>query len=88
MGEPLPPQLARVMVLSKPGCHLCEQVEQAVARVCAQTGDTWAVVLTQDHPELADAYAYEVPVIFVDGTRHDYWRVDETRLRAALSGQS
>ena len=25
-----------------------------------------------------------VPVTFVDGRQHDYWRVDEGRLRAAL----
>jgi len=84
MGEPLPPALARVMVVGKPGCHLCEEVERVVARVCGQTGDTWAVVMTQDHPELADAYAYEIPVVFVDQVRHDYWRVNEARLLAAL----
>lgn len=84
MSEPLPPALARVIVVSKPGCHLCEEVQRVVARVCEQTGDTWAVVLTQDYPELADAYAYEIPVVFVDQARHDYWRVDEARLRAAL----
>jgi hypothetical protein len=38
-----------------------------------------------DYPELADAYAYEIPVIFVDQRRHDYFRVDPDRLRAALS---
>ena len=28
----------------------------------------------------------EVPVTFVDGVLHDFWRVDEARLRAALGG--
>jgi hypothetical protein len=26
-----------------------------------------------------------VPVTLVDGRQHDYWRVDEVRLRAALA---
>lgn len=80
----MPPPLARVVVVSKPGCHLCAEAEATVARVCQATGDSWAVALTEDYPELADAYAYEIPVIFVDSVQHDYWRVDEARLRAAL----
>ena len=31
-----------------------------------------------------ERYAEQIPVTFVDGRQHDYWRVDETRLRAAL----
>jgi len=84
---PVPPALARVIVVSKPGCHLCAEVEQKVAAVCGQTGDTWAVVMTEDHPELADAYAYEIPVVFVDGAQHDFWRVDEARLLSALTAE-
>ena len=34
--------------------------------------------------ELLRRYAEQIPVTFVDGRRHDFWRVDETRLRAAL----
>lgn len=84
MSEVLPPPLARVMVVSKPGCHLCAEAERVVAEVCARTGDTWAVVLTHDYPELADAYDYEIPVVFVDQARHDYYRVDPLRLERAL----
>ena len=84
MTLPLPPALARVMIVGKPDCHLCDEVERVVAQVCAETGDTWAVVHTMDHPELADAYAYEIPVVFVDQHRHDYYRVDAQRLRQAL----
>ena len=83
---PLPPALARVMVVGKPGCHLCDDAVAVVASVCATTGDTWQVVLTEDHPELADAYAYEIPVIFVDQRQHAFWQVDADRLRAALTG--
>jgi len=39
----------------------------------------------QDNPELMYQYGEEIPVIFVDGKRHDYWRVDPERLRQALS---
>jgi hypothetical protein len=31
------------------------------------------------------AYGEEIPVTFVDGRQHDFWRVDAARLRAALA---
>jgi hypothetical protein len=38
----------------------------------------------EDDPELLAEYAEQIPVVFVDGRQHDFWRVDEQRLRAAL----
>ena len=38
-----------------------------------------------DDPALLDRYADEIPVTLVDGRQHDFWRVDEARLRATLS---
>jgi hypothetical protein len=35
-------------------------------------------------PELLRRYTDQVPVTFVDGAQHDFWRVDPLRLRAAL----
>ena len=38
-----------------------------------------------DSAELMEAYGEEIPVTFVDGRQHDFWRVDADRLRAALA---
>ena len=68
--------MSRVRVLSKPGCHLCEDAEAVVAAVCAEVGATFEVVdITQD-PELLATYGEQIPVTFVDGAQHDFWRVD------------
>ncbi|MFT4189702.1 MAG: glutaredoxin family protein [Aeromicrobium sp.] len=75
---------ARVVVLTRQGCHLCEVAEQTVAAVAAETGDTWTTVDVDADPELKARYTDEVPVTFVDGRQHDFWRVDPARLRAAL----
>ncbi len=32
------------------------------------------------------AYGDQIPVTLIDGVQHDFWRVDEARLRAALRG--
>ncbi|MFT4299247.1 MAG: glutaredoxin family protein [Aeromicrobium sp.] len=78
-------EAARVVVLTRAGCHLCEVAEQVVEQVVAQTGDTWAAIDVDADPALAARYTDEVPVTFVDGRQHDFWRVDPDRLRAALA---
>ncbi len=35
-------------------------------------------------PHLVEQYGAEIPVTLVDGRQHDFWRVSEARLRAAL----
>ena len=77
--------MTRVRVLSKPGCHLCEDAEAVVAAVCSDLGETFEVVDVTGDPELFATYGDQIPVTFVDGAQHDFWRVDPARLRAALS---
>ncbi|WP_370249186.1 glutaredoxin family protein [Nocardioides sp.] len=74
----------RVRVYSRTGCHLCEVALEVVAAVCAATGETFEVVDIDADPELRERFTDEVPVTFVDGRQHDFWRVDPDRLRAAL----
>jgi len=76
---------ARVVVYSRAGCHLCEAAEQVVAQLVAETGDDWARVDIDTEPDLQERFTEQVPVTFVDGRQHDFWRVDPARLRAALS---
>ena len=56
-----------------------------IARVCADLGESYVEVVIDDDAALREAYGEEIPVTLVDGRRHDFWRVDEARLRAALS---
>jgi hypothetical protein len=75
----------RVRLVGRPGCHLCDDARAVIARVCAELGESFEEVSIDDDEELLAAYADEIPVTFVDGRRHDFWRVDEGRLRAALN---
>jgi hypothetical protein len=56
-----------------------------VAQVSSELNVGYEVEEIQNNPELMQLYGEEIPVIFVDGKRHDYWRVDPERLRQALS---
>ncbi len=74
----------RITFYSRVGCHLCDDARAVVARVCAELGESFVEVDVDSDPDLEDRFGEEVPVTFVDGRQHDFWRVDEGRLRAAL----
>jgi len=76
----------RVVLLSRPGCHLCEEAAAVIGRVTADLGVGWVEHDINDNPDDLREYSDMVPVTFVDGVQHDFWRVSEDRLRAALGG--
>jgi glutaredoxin len=76
--------VARVVMFSRPGCHLCDDARAVIAKVCAELGVAWEERSIAGDPELERRYGEQIPVTVVDGAQHDFWRVDEDRLRAAL----
>lgn len=79
MSEP------RITLYSRPGCHLCDDVRVVVERVCADLGESYVEVDIDSDDDLLDRFGEEIPVTFVDGKQHDFWRIDEARLRTALA---
>jgi len=75
----------RVRLLTRPGCHLCDDARAVVARVCAEVDVGWEEVDVTTDPALLAEHHDQVPVTLVDGRQHDFWRVDPARLRAALA---
>ena len=76
---------ARITLYSKPGCHLCDDARAIIERVCDEVGTTYDDIDITTSTELTNAYGEQIPVTFVDGRQHDFWRVDENRLRRALA---
>ncbi|HYK32669.1 MAG TPA: glutaredoxin family protein [Streptosporangiaceae bacterium] len=75
-----------ITLLSRPGCHLCEDAREVISRVAGELGVRWTERdITASQDDLRE-YADMIPVTFVDGVQHDFWRVDERRLRKALGG--
>ncbi len=73
----------KVTLVGRPGCHLCAEARAVLQRVCAELG------VALEERDLTDApadkeYVDLVPVTLIDGVVHDFWRVQESRLRAAL----
>jgi glutaredoxin len=77
---------ARVVLLGKPGCHLCDDAREVVQQVCDDLDVRWSESSIEGDRDLESRYGEQIPVIFVDGRQHAIWRVDEERLRAALVG--
>ncbi|GAA4962796.1 glutaredoxin family protein [Pseudonocardia tropica] len=75
----------RVRLLTRVGCHLCDDAAAVLARVCAETGTGWDTVDVDSDAELRAEYGDQVPVVLLDGREHDSFRVDEERLRADLA---
>ncbi len=75
-----------ITLLSRPGCHLCDSARDVIEKVAGELGITWTERdITASEQDLAD-YGDMIPVTFIDGVQHDFWRVDEVRLRKALAG--
>jgi glutaredoxin len=75
----------RVQVLTRPGCHLCDDACAAVARITAELGVGWHATDITGDAELMTRWGEYVPVVVVDGQVHDWFRVQDDRLRAALT---
>lgn len=76
---------ARVVVYTKPGCHLCDDAIAIVSSVCTDSGVEWSGQDISGDGDLMAQWAEFVPVTIVDGDVHDVFRVNPQRLRTALS---
>jgi len=76
---------ARVVLYGKPGCHLCDDARAVIAAVCGDLGVEFTEVDITSSAELMASFGEQIPVTYVDGEQHDFWRVDPARLRQALA---
>jgi glutaredoxin len=76
---------ARLTLITRPDCHLCEDAKAALDRVVAVTGDRWIEKDVTGDIELERDYGDRLPVVLLDGKEHGYWRVEEERLLRDLT---
>ena len=82
---PPSPTAAVITLLSRPGCHLCDDAREVISRVAADLGVAWEERdITGSERDLRD-YSDMIPVTLINGVQHDFWHVSEQRLRAALA---
>ena len=73
------PSLHQVVLYTRAGCHLCDEVKAALARLEKRGGlpFTWKEVDVDSDPALQQRFNDEVPVVFIDGKKAFKYRVDE-----------
>lgn len=76
----------RVRLITKPGCHLCDDAREALAAGITRTGVAADVTEESilDDPDLNARYWDEIPVVIIEDRVHTIWRVDPARLDEAL----
>ena len=76
----------KLVLISKPGCHLCDDAREIILQVLQDFPDaSFEEKNMLDDQKLIDAYSEEIPVVLIDGKQHSFWRVDPERLKKALS---
>lgn len=83
-SRPEPGSGPRVRVLSRTGCHLCDDALAVVQQACVARGESYDVRDVDTDPALLARYGDQVPVVFVDGAEFATWRIDPGMLDAAL----
>ena len=79
------PARHHVTLITRVGCHLCEQAQAVLLRLRDELGFRYDELDVDADRDRRNEYSDRVPVILVDGKEHGYWRVEEDRLRRALS---
>lgn len=74
----------QVTLITRAGCHLCEQAETSLRQLSAELGFGLELLDVDADRQRANEYSDRVPVILIDGAEHGYWRLEEQRFRAAL----
>jgi glutaredoxin len=87
------PKLISLTLLTKPGCHLCEEaktvVDSAIDKFKSEHSSENPIELTEvnilEDQALLEKYGEEIPVLQINGATHAYWRIDSDRLTKALA---
>ena len=61
------PETVRLRMLSRPGCHLCEEMRAQVDALLSDRETAWEVVDVDSDPKLSSRYGESIPVLFVNG---------------------
>jgi glutaredoxin len=79
---------AHVILYSKPGCHLCDQMKDQIAKAnCADSYDLQEVNIESDADLLA-RYRHDIPVLLIDGVEAFRHRVTAEAFRQRVARAS
>ena len=76
--------MIELRLLSRPGCHLCEEMRDEVDRMLSGDAHRWEVVDVDSDDEIARRWGDSIPVLFVNGRFFAKVRVPKLAARLRL----
>ena len=73
-----------LVLVGKPGCHLCERMREVAAPVAAEMGLALEEADIRSDPELDALYRFDIPVLLLGGREVARHRADPADLRRRL----
>jgi glutaredoxin-like protein DUF836 len=71
-------------MLSRPGCHLCEEMRAQVDAILSDRQRAWEVVDVDSDPQLSSRHGESIPVLFVNGRLFAKIRLPRLALKLRL----
>jgi glutaredoxin len=77
--------VTEVLVYSKPGCCLCDDVKETLEVLLASHAFTLRVVNILDDPEAYQKFKEEIPVVFINGKKAFKYYLNEEQFLKKLA---
>ena len=77
--------MSRVVLYTRPGCHLCDDVKQQLAALASELEFSVDEVNIESEPALRVRYGHDIPVVTVEGREAFRHRFDGPGLRKLLA---
>lgn len=74
----------KIELLSRPGCHLCDEAKRVLTLVCKDRSLAWEEINIETRSDLEAVYGEQVPVVLINGRKTFKYFIDEERLKTLL----
>ena len=79
--------MPEVILYTRAGCHLCDEVKQTLARARAHAAFTLHEIDIDSSPALRARYNDEVPVVLIDGKKAFKYHLNEEDFLRVLNAR-
>ena len=80
--------VASLVLYSRPGCHLCDEMKAVVRRVATRVPLAFEEIDISTDAALEARYGVDIPVLLVNGRKAAKYRVNEAELVRILGARS
>ena len=77
--------ILKVVIYSRPGCHLCDEAKQIIAAAGHVDEYTLDEINIESDPELVNLYQRDIPVITIDGIETFKHRLTVDEFQSAIA---